>query len=266
MLKIAVLGSAGRMGGAVVRQVLAGEGFALAGALLEPGHGAVGMDAGDHLGIGHAEVVFTDLPEVALREAEVAIDFTLPDATETLLSACAATACPLVLGTTGLGAAALKALAEAGKRIPIVYERNMSIGVNVFFDLAAKAAKALGEPYDIEILEAHHRHKVDAPSGTALELGERIAKQRGGDLERLGDFARHGETRPRDAGRIGYSVIRGGNIVGEHTVMFISGDDRIELTHRAQDRGIFARGALRAAAWVVDQPPGVYGMADVLGL
>src|SRR5690606_14054597 len=160
----------------------------------------------------------------------------------------------------------LDAMESAAHQIPLVYGRNMSVGVNVFMDLVARAAAALDDEYDVEIIEAHHRHKVDAPSGTALALGERIAAARGRTLQDLAVYARQGRTGPRVPSTIGFSVVRGGGIVGDHTAMFVSGEERVELTHRAQDRNAFARGALRAARWAAGRAPGYYSMADVLGL
>ena len=170
-----------------------------------------------------------------------------------------------MIGTTGLEERQLQALQKAGHEIPVVYGRNMSVGVNVFIELVARAAKALGKEYDIEIVEAHHRHKVDAPSGTALALGERIAAAQGRALSDLAVFGRQGRTGPRVPGTIGFSVVRGGNIVGEHCVRFIGLEEQVEFSHVAQDRKTFARGAVRAAVWAAGQPPGLYTMNDVLG-
>jgi len=172
----------------------------------------------------------------------------------------------LVIGTTGLEDRQLAAMEKAAHEIPIVYSRNLSVGVSVFMELVARAAKALGDGYDVEIAESHHRHKVDAPSGTALALGERVAAARGRRLEDLAVYARQGRVGPRVPGTIGFSVFRGGNIVGEHTVRFIGAEEELSFTHEAQDRKMFARGALRAARWVAGRAPGLYSMADVLGL
>ncbi len=173
---------------------------------------------------------------------------------------------PLVVGTTGLEAKHEEALERAAHDIPIVYARNMSVGVNVFMEFVARAAQTLGDDYDVEIIEAHHRQKVDAPSGTALALGESIAEIRDRSLEDLAVRTRDGHTGPRVPGTIGFSVIRGGNIVGDHTVMFVAPEERLEFTHRAIDRRTFARGALRAAQWLAGRAPGLYSMSDVLGL
>jgi 4-hydroxy-tetrahydrodipicolinate reductase len=194
------------------------------------------------------------------------VDFTMPAVIEANLRACVDHGTALVVGTTGLEERHLKALAKAAHEIPIVYARNMSVGVNVFMELVARAAKALGEGYDVEIAEAHHRHKVDAPSGTALALGERLAEQQGRKLDELAVYTRHGQIGPRVPGTIAFSVTRGGNIVGEHAVRFIGTEEEVEFVHRASDRKTFARGALRAARWAVGRAPGLYSMVDVLGL
>ncbi len=265
-MRVAVLGAAGRMGRTVLGCLVEDAKLAIAGAITEPGDGLLGRDVGELIGVGALGVPLTDDALQGVHGAQVAIDFTLPAATESNLRACVETGTALVIGTTGLEARQLKAMEQAAHEIPIVYGRNMSVGVNVFMELVAKAAKALGEDYDVEIVEAHHRHKVDAPSGTALALGERIAASRGRDLRELAVFARQGRTGPRVPGTIGFSVIRGGSIVGEHSVRFIGTEEEVEFVHVAQDRKTFARGAVRAAVWAAGQPPGLYSMADVLGL
>jgi 4-hydroxy-tetrahydrodipicolinate reductase len=201
-----------------------------------------------------------------LHGAQVAVDFTLPSATETNLRACVESGCALVIGTTGLDDRQMKAMERAAHEIPVVYGRNMSVGVNVFMELVARASRALGDGYDVEITEAHHRHKVDAPSGTALALGERIAAARGRRLDEVAVYARQGRVGPRVPGTIGFAVLRGGNIVGEHSVRFIGAEEDVVFVHEAQDRKTFARGALRAARWAAGRAPGLYSMADVLGL
>ena len=266
MLKVAVLGAAGRMGNAVLACLQESAGMRLVGAVTESGDPLLGSDAGDATRLKARGVALSADPDSALTEADVAVDFTLPAALEANLAAAEATGTALVIGTTGLSDAQMQTLAEAAQRIPIVYARNMSVGVNVFMDLVARAAAALGDSYDVEIAEAHHRFKVDAPSGTALALGDRIAKATGRRLDDVAVKARVGNTGPRNAGEIGFSVIRGGNIVGEHTVMFVGPEEKLQLTHEAADRKTFARGALLAARWVAGRTPGLYSMADVLGL
>jgi 4-hydroxy-tetrahydrodipicolinate reductase len=266
LLKVAVFGAAGRMGRAVLSCVLEAGDLKLVGAVTEPGDALLGRDAGELVGGPAAGVPLTDEHRQGLNTAQAAVDFTLPAATEANVRACAEHGTAIVIGTTGLAERQLKALEKAAHEIPIVYARNLSVGVNVFMELVARAAKALGDGYDVEIAETHHRHKVDAPSGTALALGERIAAARGRRLDDLAVYARHGQTGPRVPGTIGFSVVRGGNVVGEHAVRFIGAEEEVEFFHRAADRKTFARGALRAARWAAGQAPGLYSMADVLGL
>ena len=263
---MAVLGAAGRMGQTVLRCVLEADDVQLVGAGTEPGARLLGHDAGELAGGEALGVPLTDDAHQGLHGAQVGVDFTLPSAMEANLRAAVANGAALVIGTTGLEDRQMRALQSASHEIPIVYSRNLSVGVTVLMELVARAAKALGDGYDVEILEAHHRHKVDAPSGTALALGERVAAARGRRLADLAVHARQGRTGPRVPGTIGFSVIRGGNIVGEHTVRFIGGEEQVEFRHEAQDRATFARGALRAARWAAGQAPGLYSMADVLGL
>jgi 4-hydroxy-tetrahydrodipicolinate reductase len=254
------------MGRAVLTCIFEADDFRLTGAITESGDRLLGRDAAELIGADPAGVPLTDERGQGLHAAQVAVDFTLPTATESNLRACIENGTALVIGTTGLEERHLKAMEKAAHEIPIVYGRNMSVGVNVFMELVGRAAKALGEDYDVEIIEAHHRHKVDAPSGTALALAERIAATRGRKLSELAIYTRHGRTGPRVPGTIGFAVIRGGSIVGEHAVRFIGAEEQVEFSHEAADRKTFARGALRAARWVAGQAPGLYSMADVLGL
>jgi 4-hydroxy-tetrahydrodipicolinate reductase len=254
------------MGRTVLSCVFEAGDLTLAGAVTETGDAMLGRDAGELIGAAAAGVPLTDARGQALHSAQVAVDFTLPTVTEANLRACVEHGTAIVIGTTGLEARHLQAMEKAAHEIPIVYGRNMSVGVNVFIELVARAAKALGDDYDVEIAEAHHRHKVDAPSGTALALGERIAATRGRKLDELAVYAREGRTGPRVPGTIGFSVVRGGNVVGEHSVRFIGAEEEVEFFHAAADRRTFARGALRAARWAAAQAPGLYSMADVLGL
>lgn len=266
MLRIAVLGATGRMGTAVMRLVAEAEQARIAGAATEPGHAAIGSDPGAWLGLEPLGVAITADPAVAVAEADVAIDFSAPAAASKHLEACAAAGCGLVLGTTGLDTEARGALERAARKIPVVYARNMSLGVAVATELVRLAARLLGPEYDVEISEAHHRHKQDAPSGTALQLGEAVAGERGARLEDLGVFARERAGPARAPGTIGFSVVRGGGIVGEHRVLFAGDEELLEVRHQATDRALFARGALRAARWVAGRSPGCYGMRDVLGV
>jgi 4-hydroxy-tetrahydrodipicolinate reductase len=266
LIKVAVLGAAGRMGQAILGCLAEASDLRLSGAVTEIGDKALGGDAGEHAGLKALDVPLTDDRAQALHGAQVAIDFTLPAALEANLAACRKAGTALVIGTTGLSDAQLKSIERASHEIPVVYGRNMSVGMNVFMHFVAEAATALGPDYDVEIVEAHHRHKVDAPSGTALALGESVAKARGRKLDDLAVRTRDGKIGPRVPGTIGFSVIRGGSIVGDHTVMFIGPDERLEFTHRAAERRAFALGALRAARWLAGRAPGLYTMADVLDL
>jgi 4-hydroxy-tetrahydrodipicolinate reductase len=266
LIKVAVLGAAGRMGKAILACIAESKDLKLTGAVTEIGDSALGRDAGEQAGLPPFGVLLTDDRSQGLHGVQVAIDFTLPAAAEANLKACAETGTALVMGTTGLSARQETLLERMSHEVPIVYGRNMSVGMNVFIHFVGEAARALGEEYDVEILEAHHRHKVDAPSGTALALGEVVAKARQRKLADVAVKARDGQIGPRVPGTIGFSVVRGGSIVGDHTVMFISPDERVEFTHRASDRRAFALGALRAARWLAGRAPGLYSMADVLDL
>lgn len=254
------------MGRAVLSCMQETDELKLSGAITEPGDRWLGRDAGELVASGALGVPVTDDRGQGLNGAHVAIDFTTPAATEANLRACVDGGTALVIGTTGLEQRQRRAMEAAAHEIPIVYARNMSVGVNVFMELVARAAIALGDGYDVEIAETHHRNKVDAPSGTALALGERIAAARGRKLPEVAVYGRHGRTGPRVPGTIGFAVMRGGNVVGEHSVRFIGAEEQVEFLHEAQDRKTFARGALRAARWVAGRAPGLYSMADVLGL
>jgi 4-hydroxy-tetrahydrodipicolinate reductase len=267
-VNVAMLGASGRMGRTIVPLLAADtSGLRLSGALAAPGDKAVGQDAGSYAGSAPLAVAITDQVGRALEGAQVAIDFTLAEASVRHAVACREAGCALVIGTTGHDEAQRAELEELARGIPIVLAPNMSLGVNVLFRLAELAARALGgDRYDAEIFEAHHRNKVDAPSGTALGLGRAVAKGRGVEFDDVAEYARHGKTGIREYGHIGFSVVRGGDIVGDHRLIFAGPGEQVELAHHAQDRSGFARGALVAARWVVGRPPGLYGMFDVLGI
>lgn len=265
-LNVAMLGASGRMGRTIVPLVLEGRDFRLTGALAAPGDPAIGQDAGVVAGVAPMAVAVTDDAAAALAGAQVAIDFTLPAVSIASARLCRALGCAMVIGTTGYDNAQRAELEAISSTVPLVLAPNMSLGVNLLFKLAELAARALGADYDIEICEAHHRNKVDAPSGTALGLGQAAARGRGTTLDAVGEYARHGQTGARARGKIGFSVIRGGDIVGDHRLIFAGLGEQLELAHHAQDRSGFARGALVAARWVVGRPPGLYSMQDVLGL
>ena len=254
------------MGRTLVRLIFDAGDLQLVGAGTEQGHESVGADAGRVAGIDSVGVAITDDPAAAVAAADVAIDFTLPAAARGNIAACLQNEVRLVIGTTGLSTDDHESLAAAGRKIAIVYGRNMSVGVNVITELARLASRALGETYDAEVSDAHHRHKVDAPSGTALQLGEAIAAGRGVSLESVACYDRQTQDSVRVPGSIGFASVRAGSIVGDHTVLLANDEEIIELRHRAVDRSVFARGALRAAGWVAAQAPGLYSMNDVLGL
>lgn len=238
----------------------------LSGGLDSPDSRWVNQDAGTLAGPSAAGIMITADPASAVRGAHSAIAFALPQGTPEIVAACVAAKCPLVLGTTGHSAEQLAAINVASKSIAIVMASNFSLGVNLMFKLAELMAKALNADYDAEIFEAHHRNKKDAPSGTALSIGHAVAKGRGTTLQDEEIHGRHGETGVRPRGAIGFSVLRGGDVIGDHTLTFAGPGERLELTHRAQDRMSFAVGALRAARWVVGKKPGLYSMQDVLEL
>lgn len=267
MAGIALLGATGRMGRSILPQIAAAADLPLVAAVAGAGNPALGHDAGSLAGLAPLGVLVTDDLELALARASVAIDFTRPAASVAIARACAQRRCPLVIGTTGHSVDERRALVAAAQAVPIVLAPNMSLGVTLLLRLAELAARALPQQYDAEIFEAHHRDKVDAPSGTALALGEAVANARGGTLADRAVYTRVGVTGPRPDGAIGFSVQRAGDIVGEHRLVFAGGGERIELLHSAQDRSGFARGALAAARWIAaGRAPGLYGMHDVLGL
>lgn len=265
-LQIAVFGVSGRMGRALLTAIDEAPGSVLAGATASATSRWLGKDASEAAGGAVRNVRIEADPAVALRDAQVAIDFTLPEATSMNVAACLAAKCPLVIGTTGHTEQVRAQIAAAAEQIPIVMAPNMSLGVNLLLKLVELTAAKLDADYDIEVFEAHHRHKKDAPSGTALALGAAAARGREVELSEVAEHSRHGNTGARERGSIGFSVFRGGDVVGDHTVTFAGIGERIELTHRASDRLAFARGAVRAARWLSNQAPGLYSMQDVLGL
>jgi 4-hydroxy-tetrahydrodipicolinate reductase len=264
VLPIAVFGISGRMGQSLIRAIGEADGLRLSG--------AIGSADSEHLGqeaaaAGAASGVLVTADAAAgLRGAAVALDFSLPGAVIEHARACVGANLPLLIGVTGFETAARTELQAIARTIPLLLAPNTSVGVGVLNELAAVAAKTLGLAYDVEISEAHHRLKRDAPSGTALKLGQTVAAARQQPFSEVAAYGRAGVNQARAAGSIGFSVVRAGDIVGEHTVTFAAAGERLELTHRATDRMVFARGALRAAQWLVGRPPGLYGMKDVLGL
>ena len=256
------------MGTALVRLIAAGGEHQLTGALGEPGDPALGRDAGQVAGVDPVGVRITASLDEALQGApQVVIDFTAPAVTARHAQACAANGHALVVGTTGLGVAEMAALQAAAVRVPVLHARNMSLGITVLTELVRQATALLGTDFDVEVTEAHHRHKKDAPSGTALQLGEAAATARGRRLEDVAVYARAGlAAAGRPAGAIGFASLRAGAIVGDHTVLLAGAEEQLELTHRATDRALFARGALRAAGWLAGKPAGLYSLREVLGL
>ena len=265
VVRVVVCGAAGRMGGCVLRAVRATEGMELAGATERPDAPQVGRDAGVVAGIAPVGVTVSGSLETALERADVVVDFTAPAASLRHAQVCAARKVALVIGTTGLSTQARAEVAGLAREVPIVLAPNMSVGVNVLFRLVEQAARALGPAYDVEIVEMHHRAKRDAPSGTALRLEEVAAEALHLDVRSATVYERHGDTGARRAGTIGIQALRGGDVVGDHTVYFLADGERLELTHRATSRDNFARGAVRAARWVVGKPAALYDMQDVLG-
>lgn len=264
-LKIAIAGASGRMGQMLVDVISQADDMILAGALDQAGAASLGLDAGAFLG-KPAGILITADAATALADADFLIDFTRPEGTLALLPYCAQHGIKLIIGTTGFDAAGRAAIAAAAEQTAIVFAPNMSVGVNVTMKLLELAAKSFSEGYDIEIVEAHHRHKVDAPSGTALMMGEVIAAAQGRKLDDVAVYARHGVTGPREASSIGFATIRGGDIVGDHTVLFAGAGERIEISHKSSSRVTYAHGSLRAARFLADKPHGLFDMQDVLGL
>ncbi|MBI3285873.1 MAG: 4-hydroxy-tetrahydrodipicolinate reductase [Burkholderiales bacterium] len=264
-LKIAVAGASGRMGKMLIEAISDAQDAVLAGALDVAGSPALGTDAGATLGKATGVAIAAELA-AGLAGADFLIDFTRPEGTLRHLEYCAAHGVKMIIGTTGFDEAGKAAIAAAAAKTAIVFAPNMSVGVNVTLKLLEMAAKNFAHGYDIEIIEAHHRHKVDAPSGTALKMGEVIADTLGRDLNEVGVFAREGVTGERDPSSIGFATIRGGDIVGDHTVMFAGIGERVEISHKSSSRINYAHGSLRAARFLADKSSGLYDMYDVLGL
>jgi len=264
--RVAIIGASGRMGRTLIEASAETVGVVLAAATESPGHGTVGQDAGVLAGCGHQGVAISPKLADCLSDVDVVIDFSRPQATLENIAACRAAGRRIVIGTTGFASAELDQIRQAAEDIPIMMAPNMSVGVNLCLKLLDVAARVLGDEVDIEVIEAHHRHKVDAPSGTALRMGEVVAEALGRRLEDCAVYGRQGITGERDRHTIGFETIRAGDIVGEHTVMFAGEGERVEITHKASSRMTFAKGALRAAQWLMDRPAGLYDMQDVLNL
>lgn len=263
--RIGVFGATGRMGRMLVQTVAEGADTVLSGAGCRQGSALVGQDAGTLVGLMSLGVAMSEQVSDVLA-ADVAIDFTLPEASLVHARAAAAAGTPLVVGTTGLSNEQEAELSSLAAGVPMVYAPNMSVGVNLLLAVVQRVAETLDDAWDIEIVEMHHNRKVDAPSGTAVGLGRAAAAGRGRVFDDVAVLSREGHTGPRNPGEIGFATLRGGDVIGEHTVVFAGPSERLELGHRAGDRHIFANGAVRAARWVVGRAPGLYSMRDVLGL
>lgn len=266
MIRVGIVGAAGRMGHALIRACLDSPNLALAATVAKPNSPAIGMDAGEVAGLPRLGLAVVDDLATVIADVDVIVDFSRPESTLAALALCRQHGKRLVIGTTGFTAEQKTEIERAAGEIPIVLAPNMSVGVNLCLKLLEIAAKIVGDNTDIEIIEAHHRHKVDAPSGTALRMGEVVAAALGRDLRDCAVYGREGHTGERDMNSIGFSVIRAGDIVGDHTVIFADEGERVEITHKASSRMTFAKGAMRAALWLAEQPVGLYDMQDVLGL
>lgn len=266
MIKVGVIGAGGRMGRMLIEAIQENAQTMLNAAIEREGSSLVGADAGEVAAIERLDVQIVDDLVSVIKDIEVLIDFSLPDATEQNMQICGEHNVAMVIGTTGFNEQQEKVLQEASKKIAIVYAGNYSTGVNLSLKLLEMAAKAFGTDADVEIIEAHHKHKIDAPSGTAFMMAEAVAEARGQNLKDVAIYGREGQTGEREKGSIGIHAIRGGEIIGDHTVMFIADGEVVEITHRARARMTFAAGAVRAATWVIQQGNGQYNMQDVLGL
>jgi len=266
VIKVAVTGAAGRMGGRIITLVTEAEGLAVAGAVEMAGHARLGEDAGYVAGCGTLGIAITDSLDEALADADVLIDFTFPEVTLANAVVCARLGKQMVVGSTGFTPEQREKLTRFAKDIPVVFAPNMSVGVNVCFKILKDIAKTLGDGFDVEIVELHHNKKKDSPSGTAVRMGEIVADALGRNYNQVANYHREGMCGERTREEIGMQTVRGGDIVGEHTIYFIGMGERIELTHRAMSRDMFARGAVRAAGWLAGKSAGLYDMQDVLNL
>jgi 4-hydroxy-tetrahydrodipicolinate reductase len=264
--KIAVTGAAGRMGKMLIEAISASSNAELSAAIERPESSFIGVDAGELAGVGSNGVSLVGSIHDVIDQFDVLIDFTAPEATLDNAAVCAKHGKGIIVGTTGFSADQLLALESYYSQLPIIKAANYSTGVNLSLKLLEMTASVLGDDVDVEIVEAHHRHKVDAPSGTALAMGEAVADTLGRDLAKVAVYGREGQTGARDRDTIGFATVRGGDVVGDHTVMFMADGERLEITHKASSRMSFARGAVRAAAWLLGKPNGFYSMREVLGI
>lgn len=265
-MRIAVMGAAGRMGKTLIEAICQAEGLHLSAAIVLPDSSLIGADAGEVAGVGKLGVMLAGTLAEVIDDFDVLIDFTSPQTTLENLALCAQHSKKIVIGTTGLTDLQKTELAKYAERTAVLFAANMSVGVNLCFKILDTVARTLGDDYDIEIIEAHHRHKVDAPSGTALRMGEVVANALDRDLQQCAVYGREGQTGARSRTEIGFETIRAGDVVGDHTVLFACEGERIEITHKASSRMTFAKGAVRAAQWLADKPSGLFDMQDVLAL
>lgn len=265
-INIAINGAAGRMGRCLIQAVAETEGLQLSATIDRPESSLIGVDAGELAGVGKLGVLLSADLELATQQSDVIIDFTIPEATMALLPLCAKNQCRPVIGTTGFDENQKQIIQQTADQIASLLAPNMSVGVNLSLKLLDMAARVLGDSVDIEIIEAHHRHKVDAPSGTALRMGEVVADALGRDLKDCAIYGREGRTGERDRNTIGFATVRAGDIVGDHTVLFAAEGERVEITHKASSRMTFAYGAMRASKWLMQQQTGLFDMQDVLDL
>ena len=265
-MKVAIIGASGRMGKTLIEAVYNTEGLSLAAAIERADSSLIGADVGELAGVGKLGVMLASSIEAVVNDFDILIDFTTPETTVHNLAVCAKHNKKIVIGTTGFDEAGLSAIDIAAQTIPVIFAANFSVGVNLCLKLLKQAAEVLNDGYDIEIIEGHHRHKVDAPSGTALRMGEVVADTLGRDLKQCAVYGREGITGARDPNTIGFATIRAGDIVGDHTVLFATEGERVEITHKASSRMTFAKGAARSCSWLASKNKGLYDMQDVLNL
>jgi 4-hydroxy-tetrahydrodipicolinate reductase len=266
MIRVAITGASGRMGRNLIDAVNQAEGLTVAAAIERPESSLIGADAGELAGIGCLGIAIVASVESVVNDFDVLIDFTVPDATVSNLAVCVTHHKKIVIGTTGFDQAGLEAIDRAADSIAILFAANYSVGVNLCLKLLKQAAEVLNDDYDVEIIEGHHRYKIDAPSGTALRMGEVVAEALGRDLKTCAVYGREGITGARDPSTIGFATIRAGDIVGDHTVLFATEGERVEITHKASSRMTFAKGAARACGWLMSKDKGLFDMQDVLNL
>lgn len=266
MMKVGIIGASGRMGKILIEAVNQTDGLKVSAAIERPDSSLIGADAGELVGIGKIGVSIVGAIEEVVNDFDVLIDFTTPSTTVHNLEVCVANNKKIVIGTTGFDAAGLAAIDAAAEKIAVIFAANFSVGVNLCLKLLAQAAEVLNEGYDIEVIEGHHRHKVDAPSGTALRMGQVVADTLGRDLKECAVYGREGITGARDPNTIGFATVRAGDIVGDHTVLFATEGERVEITHKASSRMTFAKGAARSCNWLADKEKGLFDMQDVLNL